>query len=475
LQAYRARAVTPAVSLLEGGVNGKLTSAEWSATPRFSGLFPALGGSYDLTFSNSRQTTDNSFSGLNPRYPTALRLALNQPLWRGLRFDENRYRVAVARKNRNLSEAQLRQKVTDVVTQSIQAYWELVYAWQSFQVQSEAVRLAEQQYGSNRRLMEQGILAPVDVAAAQTQVATFQQAVFGAQQTLTAAENNLKMLMLASREDPLWNTALLPTADWTPNAELPDLRTALDRALSSRPELAESELALAVNQLDARLAREQAKPRIDAYASGSVAGLSGRSFSSASNPLTSSFAPMISLLDQLAILNNLPPVSSLSFGNDVPKQFVGGYGQSLSNLYSGSFPTIQVGVQVELPLRNRTAEAQQAVAAAEGKRLRAVREQARMLVEREVRNSLQAVAVTRAQLEAAGVARRSAEEQYSSEQRQFQAGASTVFLVFQRQTDLIAARSREVRARADAAEAAAALDRAVAGTIEAHRIGIDAH
>jgi HAE1 family hydrophobic/amphiphilic exporter-1 len=164
-------------------------------------------------------------------------------------------------------------------------------------------------------------------------------------------------------------------------------------------------------------------------------------------------------------------VTSLSFGSsEIPKLFVGGYGQSLGNLYSGSFPTVQVGAQVQLPLRNRTAEAQQAIAAAEGKRLRTLREQARMLVEREVRNSLQAVTATRSRLEAAGVARRSADEQYASEQRQFQAGTSTVFLVFQRQSELIAARSREVRARADAAEAAAALDRAIARTIDVRRI-----
>jgi outer membrane protein TolC len=474
LQAFGARTVTPAASVLEGGSNGRVTARSWNATPSLSGLLPALGGSYQLAFDNARQTTDNTFSTLNPRYATALRLALNQPLWRGLRFDENRHRIAVASKNRELSTEQLRQRVTDVVTQAIEAYWELAYAYQNYQVQSEAVQLAERQYGSNRRQAEQGVLAPVDVVAAQTQVATYQQAVFAAQQALTAAENNLKILMLPNREDPLWNAALVPEAEWKSDGDVPELAKAIQQALASRPELAESELAIAANQLDIRLAREQAKPRIDLVASAAAAGLSGRPLVS-SNPLTGGFAPMISLLNQLAILNNLPPVTSLSFGSsEVPKLFVGGYGQSLGNLYSGSFPTVQVGAQVQLPLRNRTAEAQHAIAAAEGKRLRTIREQARMLVEREVRNSLQAVTATRSRLEAAGVARRSADEQYASEQRQFQAGTSTVFLVFQRQSELIAARSREVRARADAAEAAAALDRAIARTIDVRRIQVNA-
>jgi HAE1 family hydrophobic/amphiphilic exporter-1 len=124
-------------------------------------------------------------------------------------------------------------------------------------------------------------------------------------------------------------------------------------------------------------------------------------------------------------------------------------------------------------LRNRTAEAQAAISQAEGRRLRTVQDQIGMAIEVDVRNALQGVLTTQSRLDAAALASRSAEEQYLSEQRQFQAGTSTVFLVLQRQTDLIAARSREVRARADAGEAIANLDRATAGTIEARGIRVE--
>jgi HAE1 family hydrophobic/amphiphilic exporter-1 len=129
-----------------------------------------------------------------------------------------------------------------------------------------------------------------------------------------------------------------------------------------------------------------------------------------------------------------------------------------------------VGVQISLPLRNRTAEAQLAVAEADGRKLKILREQIGQAIEADVRNALQAVTSAEARLNAATLARQSAEEQYASEQRQFQAGTSTVFLVLQRQTDLIAARSREVRAKADVGEAKANLDRATAATVEAHGI-----
>jgi HAE1 family hydrophobic/amphiphilic exporter-1 len=151
---------------------------------------------------------------------------------------------------------------------------------------------------------------------------------------------------------------------------------------------------------------------------------------------------------------------------------IGDYGQSLSNLTSGHFTTASVGVTMSFPIRNRTAEAQSAVAASETKRLEATRKQVELAIEQDVRNAVQAVSTAGARLDAAGNARKDAEDQYASEQRQFRAGTSTVFLVLQRQTDLISARTREARARADLGEAAANLDRATARTLTARNIDV---
>lgn len=449
LKAYRTRQVSPVSSILGGSETGKLTQTELSATPQIGGLSPWLGGSYSLAFANSWQRTDSLFNTFNPQYPTAVSLNLTQPLWRGLRFDENRHRLQVARKNRQLSVQQLRQQTIRIVTEAVEAYWELNYAWHSLEVQTEAVRLAERQYASNRRQAEQGILAPVDVVAAQTQVATFQQLVFAAQQALTKAENDLKSLMLPNRDDLLWNCALIPVTEVRTDVTPPALAAAVKQALESRPELAETALSLEMNQLDSRLSRELVRPRVDAFANLTAAGLSGQAVPSSANPLASFF----------------PPGTVLT-----PPLLIGGYSTSLSNLAAGNFPSVQVGLQVSLPLRNRTAEAQVAISAAEGRRVRALRDQVGMAVVADVRNALQALQSARSRLDAATLARRSAEEQYESEQRQFQAGTSTVFLVLQRQTDFISARAREVRARADLGEAIAGLDRATAGTLETHNI-----
>lgn len=471
LRGYHSKTVTPIASLIGGAPNGQLISKEWNAAPQLNALIEQSGASITATFTNSRQITNSTFATVNPQYPTSLRLDLTQPLWRGLRFDDNRYRLQAARKNRQLSDEQFRQRVMDVVTQATQAYWELVYASQAYDVQNEAVRLAEEQYASNRRQAEQGVLSPIDVVAAQTQVATFQQNLFLAQQALTQAENNLKMLMLPNRNDLLWGAALVPETPPEIETTLPTIEEAVEEGLRTRPELAQSAINLDLNRLDVRRTQEQVKPRVDAFATLTSSGLAGIPLPPQPNPFTAGFIGITQYMNQLGALNGLPPIPPLSFGTGgIPPALTGSYGQSLQNLWGGSFPTAQIGVQVSLPLRNRTAEAQLAVSNAEGRRLRALQDQIAMTIEADVRNSMQAVASAQARLAASVVASRSAQEQYESEQRQLQAGTSTVFLVLQRQTDLITARNREVRSRADVAEAIANFERATGRTIQAHNI-----
>lgn len=336
------------------------------------------------------------------------------------------------------------------------------------------MRLAEQQDASNRRQVAQGLLAPIDVIQTQTQIATFEQNVFAAQQLLSTAENAVKILMLPDRNDLMWSAALVPdshTQDARP--ALPTLDEAMKHAFEGRPELAQSMLSIQINQLDAKLSREQAKPQIDAIATLSATGLAGTQLSSQSNSFASAFGPLVDRLSTLSALAGLPPVPQINLGGgQIPPIFVGGYGQSLSALGAGNFPSATIGVQISLPVRNRTALAQVAISSAEGRRLKALQQQLEMAVQQDVRNALQIASSAQAQLDAAVDARRYAEQQYASEQRQFLAGTSTVFLVLQRQTSLIGARTGEIRARANLSEAGANVDRAAARTIEVLGISV---
>ena len=475
LASHDSRVITPVSSSLGGATNGKLTTKELYADPQLSGASPWLGTTYKLDLSSARQSSDSTFTTLNPQFPTSLNLNLNQPLWRGLRYDDNRHRIQVAKKNIQLTDEQFRQRVIEVVTQAIQAYWELEFAYRNLDVQNEAVRLALQQDASNRRQVDQGLLAPVDVVQTQTQIATFQQNLFSAQGALTTAENALKVLILADRTDLMWGMALEPDtrAAETPDA-LPSLDDAVKQALAGRPELKESAIALDVNQLDARLSREQTRPQVDVFANVSTVGLAGHPLvQTGANPFTSAFGPLVNQINLLSTQAGIPPLGPISFGSSsVPPALIGGYGQSLSNLANAHYTSASVGVNISLPLRNRTANASAAVSVAEGRRLRTQRQQVELAIEQDVRNAIQLVTSSQARLEAANNAQRYADEQYGSEQRQFQAGTTTVFLVLQRQTDLIAARTRQARAEADLGEARANLDRALARTIEARGIRI---
>lgn len=447
LETSKSRNSIAIASAIGGSSSGRLVNKEFVFKPKISGNTPWLGSSYSLSFSDSKQISDSLFSQLNPQYPSSMTLDLTQPLWRGLRIDAGRRALRVARKNKDLSYEQLRQKVIERVTLAVQYYWELAYAWQNLDVQKEAVRLAIAQYESNRRQAEQGLLAPIEVVAAQTQVATFQQTLAMAQQGLTSAENNLKQMMMSGRENPLWNTALIPETPLESEANPPALNEAIARALASRPELAESSINLDINKLNVQFYKDQAKPQINAVATFASAGLAGTR-------------------------QTANPFGDFPMGS-VPPHLLGGNRQSLSNLWEGRYPTAKVGVSISLPLRNRTAEGNAANAMAEGRRLEIARKQMEMLVEADVRNALEQWNSARVRHDAAVIARKAAEEQYASEQRQFQAGTSTMFLVFQRQTSYISARSSEVRARADLAEAIANMDRATARTIDTHGIKLD--
>jgi HAE1 family hydrophobic/amphiphilic exporter-1 len=468
------RSVSPASSSLSGSPDGKLTQKELLADPSLSGSSPYFGGTYKLDFSSARQTTDSTFATLNPQFPTSVNLNLTQPLWRGLFYDDNRHRVEVARKNIQLTDAQLRQRVIEVVSQAVQNYRELEYAYRNLGVQIEAVRLAEQQDASNRRQVEQGLLAPVDVVQTQTQVATFQQNVFLAQSALTNAENALKAMMLTDRNDLMWGMGLVPDGPADAPGAAPGLDDAVKQALAARPEIQEVGISVEVNKMDARLSREQAKPQVDFYTTLSAAGLAGHQVPvSGSNPFAAAFGPLVGQINTLSAQAGLAALPPISFGSSsVPPVLVGGYGQSLNALGTGQFTTAVVGVNVSIPIRNRTALAAEAVSVAEGRRLAAQKQQVELAVVQDVRNALQTVSSAAARLDAAVTARKYAEDQYGSEQRQFQAGTSTVFLVLQRQTDLIAARTREVRAQADFGEAQANVDRALARTLEVRGIRV---
>jgi outer membrane protein TolC len=473
LNGHRSKQSTPISSLIGGGANGKLTSTDLSADPQLSGILPWTGLTYKFDFASARQTTNSTFVTLNPQYPSSANLSLTQPLWRGLRFDDARHRIAIAKKSKELTDEQFRQRVIDVVTVATRGYWDLDYAVRQYQSQIDAVRLALLQKESNERQVQQGVLAPIDVVAAVTQVSTFEQNVYLAQEALTRAENALKELILPNRTDLLWSAALIPTTPVEASYAASSMEDGLAAALKKRPEVSEARIASEANSIDTRLYRDQTKPQLDFVGTFTAAGLAGHPVPPGPSPFTAGFQPLIERLNVLSNSAGLPPLdlSGLS-SSSPPANLVGGYSQSLTNLYQGTYPTVTLGVQMSFPIRNRTADGNLKVSVAEGRRLQNQQEIIALAVVSDVRSSLQSLAATESRFAASSRARASAEEQYQSEQRQFRAGTSTLFLVLQRQTDMITARSRELRAQADLGRAIADYERSTGETLEKRKIDL---
>jgi HAE1 family hydrophobic/amphiphilic exporter-1 len=468
-QSYYERIKTPAASFLSGASNA-VETADFTATSRFEGLTPKYGGNYRFDFSSVRATSNSLFSALNPQYPSALTFTYTQPLMRGLRFDLPRRQIEVAKQNLSLTDAQFRQRAIEVITNVQRSYWDMVFALRNLQIQRDSLTDARTQLAHNRRLVAEGSLAPIDVVAAETQVANFEQAEFSALEDVNRAENNLKNMIAENQKAKLWDVSIIPTDQADLSLSQVSLPDAMIAAKQNRQELRQSDLAREINLLDQRLYRDQTKPEIDLVGSYGLVGNAG-TLTTTTNPLSASTDQLRARVNQLSVLNGLtaltpPPATTID------PNLIGGYPQSLLNLGSNQFNNFRVGVTINLPIHNRTAEGQLGRALVEGKRIATQREQLEQLIQVEVRNALQSLKTAEARLRSAAIARSTAEQQYESEKRKLDVGQSTVFLVLERQTALSTARGNELRAQTDLNKAIAELQRATGNSLSANDVTV---
>ena len=466
---YYERIENPIASFLSGGQNGSTTQSDYVGNVRLEGQSPALGGNYRLDFSSTRLTTNNQFVALNPQYPTSLSFSYTQPLWRGLKIDNNRRQIAIARKNLSLTDAQFRQRAIDTITNVQRAYWDLVFALRSLQVQRDAVTVAQTQLTHNKRLVQEGTLAPIDIVASEAQISTYEQGVFSALEDVSRAENNLKNLIAENKSSPIWAESIVPSDPVdleVPGISLPD---ALQTAMENRPELQQATVVKEINEIDQRFYKNQTKPAVDLVGTYGLNGLAGAVSTAGVNPFTASSLQVRQRVDELSAvlgLEPLPVVPPQTFSPDL----LGGYGQSIQNLLANRYSNFRVGVQISLPLRNRTAEAQLGRSLVEGERIATQREQLEQAIQVDVRNALQSMRSAEARLRAAVATREANEQQFASEQRKLDVGQSTTFLVLERQTALTTARGLELKAQTDLNKAIADLQRATGNALSVHSI-----
>lgn len=456
-------------ALMGGGGQGAVTTKNISSEFLVRGLLNT-GGSYEFSAGAGRFDTSNIFTTLNPQTSSALTFTFRQPLLRNRETDEGRRRILVAQKRLDISDSQFRQRVIEIITQVERAYWDLVFARENVGIATESVMLARTQLERSRRLVESGANAPVDLVQIEAQLQKRNEDVLVALEQVTRAENGLKLLVLPDRSAPQWHQAIAPVDK--PQVQLLELslEPLIMNALSNRPELKQLELQLELTGEDKRYFRNQTRPQFDFVATYQFSGLAGSRVNQI-NPFTASNNRLLARVNELSALLNLPTLPAPP-ANNVPDFLTGGIGQSLANLFQNRFNSFRAGIVLQLPLRNRTAEGQLQRAQLEERKAGAQRQRIEAAVEAEVRNALQSALTAQERIAATKAAMAAAEKQLESEQRRYEAGMSTNFLVLTRQQEFSEARGRGLRALTDYNKALAELQRATGSTLTRYNVEV---
>ena len=444
---------TPTSSVLIGS-GGKLKEGVLNNNFSAGQKLNWYGSQVRLDFNNGRNSTNNPFTGLTPYYQSNLSLSYSQPLWRGRLLDNDRATILIRRKQQDGSDVDLEIKAVDVVLRVEQAYWDLVALREDYVVKTEAVDLAEKQVALTKRQIDAGTLAPIELSAAEAELERRRDTLYASLEFVTQGENALKILLAKSRDEAIWGEELIPSEAGAMNPpEWSNVKGAVDGALRKRPEIKAVALRQDTNAIQQKLAHELSKPQANAVASYINSGLAG-AVNKAPNPFQSLIG------------------SGGGSAFALPANLLGGYGSALGNLFGGSYPTVQVGVQLDWTLRNRTAKSQEAQTAIQGRQLHLEEARIAQLIEAQVRNSLQGIETAEQRIKSADASTGASRQKLDSETRLFETGESTNFLVLTRQNEYADSRRRSVVARLDRNKAVSRLQQALGIMLDSHQIAL---
>ncbi|HEY0381738.1 MAG TPA: TolC family protein [Candidatus Elarobacter sp.] len=470
--------VTPAISSFQSGPGGgPVTQDTAGVTAALQGQ-TRQGGQYRIGAVGTRVTSDSTINSYDPFYQTALQLSVTQPLGRGRGIDQTRLQLQLARTNASIQNDVALTQASNVVIQVSNAYYDLVAAWRNVAIQEEGLRNAQAQSASNARLAARGVVAPTDIVEANTQVNVFQDNVFSALQNVQRLQTQIKSLILANPADPVWLANLVPTTAIAQIPQEPTLDALINSAIANRPEIAQlrSQRANATSNL--AYAREQLRPQIDLGLGYTANGFAGNPTSPAANPIFGLFGAQIAAINALIARSNaqnpgappITPLGGLGFAQG-PAYQNGGFGQSITTLVDNRFPTYTAQVTYTIPLGNRTAKADYAIAQEQARQVALQETAVLQRIRGESVNAIQGLRSAQYRVVAARSAREAAERVLLGEQRRFAAGTSTTFLILQRQLDVANQQLRELQAQTDLDKAIVELNR-VSGGVFAQN-GID--
>src|SRR5271157_683372 len=451
------RATTPQSNIILSGtptLTQNTSVYNFSYTQGFStGTLATLG------FSNNRITTNSLFTLVSPQINTNFRFTLRQHLLQGFGFDPNLRWIRIARNNREIEDVVFRQQIIQTVSQIENLYWDLVTAYLAVAVNERALQLAEKTLSDDQEQVRIGTLAPITLAQAQSGVATAKENLILSQTNLQLEQLLMKNAITKNMGDPILAVSpVIPTDTLKPNEqyEVRPVEDLIQEALQSRPEIAVARINLTNLEISRKSIKNLLRPTLDLYAFYGASGLAGDQ--------NSGFPDC----------NNLPtgtipsPGTNCLLPGTIPRS---GYPNAFHDLFNSSAPDKGVGVNLNIPIRNRQAQAIQVRSDLEYRQSQVSLQQTENLITLQVRQAQFAMNNNYAALQAAIAARDYAQESLTAEQKKFGYGASTPTLVLQASSNLTQAESNVLNAAANYEKSKVQLDLSTAETLS--KLGID--
>jgi HAE1 family hydrophobic/amphiphilic exporter-1 len=404
---------------LFAGAEGIQTNV-WSSDVTVGQLLPWGGGTYTAGLTAARTGTDSLLTSLNPQLDAGLSLGLSQPLLRDFKMDVARANLAVSRRNRDILGSQFRQTSVNTAADAERNYWLLVAALALVDVQQRSLDLALELERNNRARVDVGQSPPLDLVAARAEVAQRQENLIIARTAALQAEDNLRTLIIDPARADYWNVRIDP-ADRTPIvAAPPDVDAAVRRALGERTDLEQARSAIQISETTVSLTKSQTLPDLRVQANFNPVGAGGTRL-----------------------------IREGGFPGTVVGSVETSFGSVLGQVFTVDYPAWTLGMTFSYPLGNSTAEANLARARLERDQAAARLRSNEVVAVREVRQAALRLEQNRQRIETTKLARELAEQRLDAEQRRFEVGMSTSFLVIQAQRDLAIARNNELQALLD--------------------------
>ncbi|MBD3415137.1 MAG: hypothetical protein GF421_12000 [Candidatus Aminicenantes bacterium] len=404
------------------------------------------GGSLSLSLDGSMYDTNRNFQTINPRYSSNLSFDFSQPLLKGFGLNISRKDIIVAQNQLAMSEEELERALQEQIYEVEQAYWNLVKAIENLEVQKQSLRLAQDLLEKNKRSVEVGAMAPIEIVQAQATVAQRQADILAAESEVKNSEDRLKTIIniSADMEAPKGAT-IIPTDRPEYTRVDISLDEALATAMQNRPDLAASRIGLENSEIDLSYTKNQLLPGLDLTASYWSPGVSG---------------------DQILYLNDNPLTGRVV--GTVP----GGIGDSFSDVFAFRYQNWSVGLTLDIPISNILSRAQHQQAKLNLEKAKIQLKNQEQQVFRDIKIAVRNVATNYERIQAYKAARELAEKQLEAEEEKFKVGLSTNYLVLQSQEALADARTAEMGAAIDYKLSLAQLYRDLGISLEEKNISI---